>query len=68
MTLDINALQTLEGEDPAGLTNCWLTCGQTDNNSVNACVAGTQANPQLNPVINVTSTNGGVTVKSPLSS
>ncbi|MFI1369192.1 ALQxL family class IV lanthipeptide [Streptomyces griseochromogenes] len=46
MTLDINALQTLEGEDTTGLSNCTLTCGNTDGN-VNVCVLGTQSNPTI---------------------
>ncbi|MER6384226.1 hypothetical protein [Streptomyces sp. NPDC001250] len=72
MILDINALQALEGEDAAGLSNCGIigfTCLQTDNNNANFCTLGTQAqaNPTISPPINIGSNNGTNTFKSPFS-
>ncbi|MFP3986456.1 ALQxL family class IV lanthipeptide [Streptomyces sp. E11-3] len=40
MELDINALQTLAGNDPVSLDNCWWTCGWSSGNVCgfsNAC-------------------------------
>ncbi|ANP51933.1 hypothetical protein J2Z21_008145 [Streptomyces griseochromogenes] len=58
MTLDINALQTLEGEDPAGLSDCWFTCASTDGKFVK--VFDTTAKPPFKVTVDITGGNGSI--------
>ncbi|MER6384228.1 hypothetical protein [Streptomyces sp. NPDC001250] len=58
MILDINALQALEGEDAAGLADCWFTCGQTDGQI--GKLLSTSAKPPFTFTVDITGSNGSL--------
>ncbi|MFI1369193.1 ALQxL family class IV lanthipeptide [Streptomyces griseochromogenes] len=58
MTLDINALQTLEGEDTTGLSDCSLTCASTDGGFFKGF--GTTAKPPFEFTVDITGSNGSI--------